>query len=88
MTMQIDSLQEIELVKIADIKTLDFFEYMSALEKLTLRSLPNFPEDRKLLEFAVYDCEKLTDMSLINEAAQWWFVRQYSAGVGSNAEAY
>lgn len=91
---QIDSLQEIELVKIADIKSLDFLEHMFALEKLTLRSLPelislpNFPEDRKLSEFAVYDCEKLTDMSLINEAAQWWFVRQYSAGVGSNAEAY
>lgn len=40
MIMQIDSLQEIELVKIADIKSLNFSEHMSDLEKMTLRSLP------------------------------------------------
>ncbi|MDE7417670.1 MAG: hypothetical protein K2N44_15435 [Lachnospiraceae bacterium] len=88
---QMDSLQEIQLVKITDINHLDFLKNIPALQKVTLRSLPgltslpHFPEGQKLLEFAVYDCEKLTDMSTVNEAAKKWFVRQYSAGAGSTA---
>ena len=89
-----DSLQEIQLVKIADINRLDFLENMPALQKVTLHSLPeltslpHFPEGQKLLELAVYDCEKLTDMSTINEVVKQWFVRQYSVGAESAAGAY
>lgn len=77
---QQESLQEIELVRIADIDHLEFPENMSALRKLTLRSLPGltslprFPEGQKLAEFAVYDCEKLTDLSAVSEIAQQWCV--------------
>ena len=77
---QQESLQEIELVRIADIDHLEFPENMSALRKLTLRSLPgltslpHFPEGQKLAELAVYDCEKLTDLSQVSEIARQWCV--------------
>ncbi|MDE5824063.1 MAG: hypothetical protein K2H91_05185 [Lachnospiraceae bacterium] len=81
-------------MKITDINRLDFLENMPALQKVTLHSLPeltslpHFPEGQKLLDLAVYDCEKLTDMSTINEVAKQWFVRRYSAETGSAGGAY
>lgn len=82
---QMETLQEVELVRLAGIDNLDFLENMTALRRLTLRSLPDldslphFPEGQKLSELAVYDCEKLTDLSEISEAANQWRVRQYSS---------
>ncbi len=77
---EIDSLQEMELVKIADLDNLDFLEGLSALKKITLRSLPElssvpqFPEGQKLQEVVVYDCDKLLARSMASEKI---FVRNY-----------
>ncbi len=77
----IESIQEIQLVRVADINNLNFLETLPALQKLTLHSLPelsslpHFPEEQKLQELTVYDCDKLFDISVASEKI---FIRKYS----------
>lgn len=77
---QLESIQEIELVKLADIDNLDFLETLPTLQKITLRSLPalfrlpHFPEEYKLRELAVYDCEQLSDVTVASEKV---LIRKY-----------
>ena len=77
---QLESIQEIELVKLADIDNLDFLETLPALQKVTLRSLPaltrlpHFPEGHALRELAVYDCERLSDITVASKKV---LIRKY-----------
>lgn len=77
---QLESIQEIELVKLANIDNLDFLETLPALQKVTLRSLPaltrlpHFPEGHMLRELAVYDCERLSDITVASKKV---LIRKY-----------
>lgn len=78
---QLELIQEMQLVRIADRNNLNFLETLPGLRKLTLRSLPeltmlpHFPEGHKLQELTIYDCDKLFDVSVASEKI---FIRKYS----------
>ena len=78
------SLQEIELVKIADLQNLDFMSKLSNLQKVVLRSLPEvtglpqFSQWQEVSEIEVYDCGKLSNVSVVKRMPHLRKLRLYS----------